>query len=95
MDLLFSGPLWYWRGPSPWHFVTVPEAECDLIAAASELVTYGWGMIPVEARIGATTFTTSLWPQGGGYIVPVKAAVRKAEKLTIDDAVEVRLTIDV
>jgi len=95
MDLEFSGPLWYWRGPAPWHFVTVPEAECDLIAAASELVTYGWGMIPVEARIGDTTFTTSLWPQDGGYIVPVKAAVRKAEKLSLDDAVEVRLTIDV
>jgi len=95
MDLEFSGPLWFWRGPAPWHFVTVPEAECDLIAAASELVTYGWGMIPVEARIGATTFTTSLWTQDGGYIVPVKAAVRKAESLSLDDAVEVRLTIDV
>lgn len=95
MDLLFSGPLWFWRGPAPWHFVTVPELECDLIAAASELVTYGWGMIPVEARIGSTTFTTSLWPQDGGYIVPVKAAVRKAEGLSLDDAVEVRLTIDV
>lgn len=95
MDLHFTGPLWFWRGPAPWHFVSVPEAECDLIAAASELVTYGWGMIPVEARIGATSFKTSLWPQDGGYIVPVKAAVRRAEKLSLDDTVEVRLTIDV
>ena len=95
MELRFSGPLWFWRGPAPWHFVTVPEAECGLIAAASELVTYGWGMIPVEVQIGKTVFTTSLWPQGDGYIVPVKAAVRKAEKVELDDTVEVRLSVDV
>jgi len=95
MDLRFTGPLWFWRGPAPWHFVTVPEAECGLLAAASELVTYGWGMIPVEAKIGSTTFTTSLWPQDGGYIVPVKSAVRKAEKLELDDSVTVHLSVEV
>jgi len=95
MDLRFTGPLWFWRGPAPWHFVTVPEAECGLLAAASELVTYGWGMIPVEVTIGSTSFTTSLWPQDGGYIVPVKSAVRKAEKLELDDSVTVHLSVDV
>jgi hypothetical protein len=53
MDLEFSGEVWLWRGPSPYHFVTVPEDESAQLQSTSTLVTYGWGMIPVEARIGS------------------------------------------
>ncbi len=93
MDLEFSGEMWFWRGPAPWYFVTVPEDGCRQIAAAAPEVTYGWGMIPVTARIGATDWTTSLWPKDGRYIVPVKAAVRKAEAVDEGDLVTVRLTV--
>ncbi len=85
--------LWHWRGPSPYHFVTVPEDESAEIEAAASLVTYGWGMVPVTARIGTTTWTTSLFPKDGGYIVPIKDAVRKPEHLEVGDLVTVRLTI--
>jgi hypothetical protein len=95
VDLAFSGELWFWKGPSPFHFVTVPEDECGALEAASALVTYGWGMIPVAARIGGTGWTTSLFPKDGGYVVPVKDAVRKAEGLELGDVVTVRLTVDV
>ena len=95
MDLEFSGELWFWRGPAPWHFVTVPDEQCGALEAASALVTYGWGMIPVAARINRTGWTTSLWPKDGRYIVPVKAWVRKAEGLELDDVVTVRLDLDV
>ena len=66
-----------------------------MIAAASELVTYGWGMIPVTGTAGNTAFTTSLWPQNGGYVVPIKAAVRTAEGLGIGDTVRLVLEIAV
>nr|WP_309690100.1 DUF1905 domain-containing protein [Armatimonas sp.] len=46
MTLTFTGPIWHWRGPSPFHFVTVPEQESEVIRAISGLVTYGWGMVP-------------------------------------------------
>jgi hypothetical protein len=95
MDLEFSGEMWFWRGPAPWHFVTVPDEECGALEAASSLVTYGWGMIPVAARIGATGWTTSLFPKDGRYIVPVKAWVRNAEGLEVGDLVTVRLAVDV
>jgi len=36
------------EGPTPWHFITVPEEECDQIQATSPVVSYGWGMIPVS-----------------------------------------------
>jgi hypothetical protein len=94
MHLEFSGELWFWRGPAPWHFVTVPEPECDALQAASGLVSYGWGMIPVAARIGTTDWTTSLWPKDGRYLVPVKTVVRRAETLELGDTVTVHLTVD-
>ncbi|MFI5489402.1 DUF1905 domain-containing protein [Micromonospora echinaurantiaca] len=94
MDLEFSGEIWFWRGPAPWHFVTVPDEQCAALAATATLVSYGWGMIPVTARIGATDWQTSLWPKDGRYLVPVKAGVRKAEELEVGDTVTVRLTVD-
>ncbi len=94
MDLEFSGEVWSWRGPSPYHFVTVPEDECIELEAASALVTYGWGMIPVDARIGSTRWTTSLFPKDGGYVVPLKDLVRKAEGIEVHDMVSVRLGVD-
>jgi len=95
MDLEFTGEMWWWKGPAPWHFVTVPEPECMELEAASALVTYGWGMIPVTARIGGTSWRTSLFPKDGRYIVPVKARVRHAEGLEVGDTVTVRLAVGV
>ncbi|WP_134741878.1 DUF1905 domain-containing protein [Nocardioides sp. 503] len=95
MQLEFGGEVWEWRGPAPYHFVSVPEDECEEIALAAAAVTYGWGMIPVSVRIGATDWTTSLWPKDGGYVVPLKDAVRRAEGIALGDVVDVRLMIDV
>ncbi|XVV17022.1 DUF1905 domain-containing protein [Actinoplanes sp. CA-131856] len=93
MDMEFAGEIWFWRGPAPWHFVTVPEDECREIEAASSLVSYGWGMIPVTAEIGTTGWTTSLWPKDGRYIVPIKTDVRRKEGLDVGETVTVRLRI--
>lgn len=93
MDLQFRGEMWFWKGPAPWHFITVPEEDCDELSGMSAVVSYGWGMIPVTARIGRTEWKTSLWPKDGRYIVPVKAAVRRAEGLALGEAVMVRLIV--
>lgn len=93
VDLRFSGEMWFWKGPAPWHFVTVPDAEAAAIEAAAAAVTYGWGMIPVQARIGATDWTTSLFPKDGSYVVPIKTRVRAAEQLELGDVVTVRLIV--
>ena len=95
MELEFSGEIWFWRGPSPFHFVTVPEEESQDIEAISGEVTYGWGCIPVTARVGKTKFTTSLFPKDGGYIVPIKAAVRKSEQLELGDTIKLQLSLGV
>jgi hypothetical protein len=93
MRLEFAGEIWYWRGPAPWYFVTVPEPARSTLHTWSH-VTYGWGMIPVSVSIGDTDWTTSLWPKDGGYIVPIKKALQDREGIGIDDTVEVTLDID-
>ncbi len=89
----FSGEVFLWRGPAPYHFVAVPPDVAEDLRAASGAVSYGWGMVPADVRIGGTTWTTSLWPRQGGYVVPVKDVVRRAEGVEPGDTVEVELLV--
>ncbi|HEX9115313.1 MAG TPA: DUF1905 domain-containing protein [Anaerolineae bacterium] len=93
MDFEFSGEIWYWHGPAPWYFVTVPAGESADLRAISGAVTYGWGMIPATVRIGRTAWKTALWPKDGRYIVPLKTSARQAEHLHEGDRVTVRLEV--
>ncbi|MCA9865786.1 MAG: DUF1905 domain-containing protein [Anaerolineae bacterium] len=93
MNIEFDAPIWYWRGPAPFYFVTVPDDLSDALKAISGSVTYGWGMIPVRAQIGASRWATALFPKDGAYIVPLKVAIRRAEHLNEGDVVTVRLDV--
>ncbi len=93
MEIEFDGEIWFWKGPAPWYFVTVPAEQCHDLSALSGAVSYGWGMIPASVRIGNTEWKTSLYPKDGRYIVPIKASVRDAEDLDEGDQVTVRLEV--
>lgn len=93
MHIEFSGKIWFWQGPAPWFFVTVPEKESQDLKAISTIVTYGWGVIPVHVQIGKTEWRTSLFPKDGLYLVPIKASVRKAEDLAEGDEVTIQLEV--
>lgn len=93
MVIEFSGQIFYWRGPSPYLFVAVPDAPSRELKAISGLVSYGWGVIPVRARIGQTEWKTSLIPRDGRYLVPIRVSVQKAEKLDVGDSVTIRMVV--
>lgn len=93
MELAFAGRVVEWRGPAPYYFVAVPDAVSADIRDVAAAASYGWGVIPVEARIGATAFTTSLFPRDGGYLLPLKNAVRRPEELAPGDEVAVAMTV--
>jgi hypothetical protein len=93
MELEITGDVWYWRGPSPFHFVTVPAEESEYLQDIARDVTYGWGMIPVRVRTGGTVWETSLFPKDGRYLVPLKDAVRRAEEIDQGDVVTLGLTV--
>ncbi|GAA1159000.1 DUF1905 domain-containing protein [Nocardioides aquiterrae] len=95
MELEFSGEVWSWRGPAPYHFVWVPHDEAEQIAETAAAVTYGWGMVPVTVTIGDTAWTTSLWPKDGRYVVPLKDKVRRAEAIELGTVVHLRLRIEI
>lgn len=81
MNFEFNGNVWYWRGPAPWYFVTIPAEHCRHVKAVANSVTYGWGMIPVVVQIGKTKWQTSLFPKDGLYVLPIKASSEKQESL--------------
>lgn len=93
MEFVFTGRVIEWRGPAPYYFVPVPDQESADIREVAAMATYGWGVIPVRARIGDVAFETSLFPKQGGYLLPVKDAVRKPQGLLPGDDVTVEMTI--
>ncbi len=91
--IAFAGEIVEWRGPAPFLFVPVPHEHVAELRYAAREASYGWGCIPVAARIGATAFMTSLFPRGDTYFLPVKVAVQRAEGVTLGDHVEAEISI--
>jgi Domain of unknown function (DUF1905) len=98
-----QAPVWLWTGKGAWHFVTLPLDAATQLKEIDSISTLflgkklrrGWGSIPVQVTIGATTWHTSMFPdkQSGSYFLPLKAAVRKAESIAINDTVALEISI--
>lgn len=90
-----TGLLVLWAGDSAsWHFVGVPAAESDEIRAHGLADRRGFGSVRVEARLGDVVWRTSLFPlKDGGYILPVKAEVRRKAGIAAGDEVTVTLEL--
>lgn len=93
METRFRGELFEWRGPAPFYWVALSGASNDYVRAEAAEATYGWGAIPVRARIGATEWETSLLPKEGGYLLPVKRMVRDRERVALGDTITVDMSI--
>jgi hypothetical protein len=91
MKLSFSGELVSWRGPAPYVFVPIPEEASRNLAKLAGGLSYGWGVIPVQAKIGKTEWMTSIMPRDGLYLVPIKLAVQRQERIAVGDMVEISL----
>lgn len=95
MQVDFWARAFEWRGPAPYVFVALPPDAVEAVGAVARAATYGWGCITVTATIGETTWSTSLMPHQGGYVLPLKVAVRRAEGLDLGDDIEVHLVVPV
>ena len=93
MNIEFEGEIFYWHGPAPYLFVAVPAEPSRDLKVISARVTYGWGVIPVHARIGKTEWKTSLFPKEGRYLVPIKKSVQKSENLDVGNSVVIQLEV--
>ena len=88
-----TGPLWLWSGgQGSWHFLTVPEEQSDDIRAHGLAHRGGFGSVRVEVRVNGVVWRTSVFPQkSGGYILPVKASVRREAGIAAGDEVSFEL----
>ena len=91
MEFEFTGRIFEGRGPAPYYYVALPDEDSADLKEASAMLTYGWGVIPVQVRIGETEWETSLFPKDGRYLVPLKDRIRRAEGLDTGDEITVRM----
>lgn len=92
MGWVFEGQVVEWRGPAPYYYVPMPVEDAEDLKDAARGLEY-WGQVAVTATIGETTFTTALFPKDGTYLLPLKAAIRRAEEIDLDDVVSVALVL--
>lgn len=91
MTIEFTGEIVEWRGPAPFLFVRTPDWVTEEIKSVSSQVTYGWGCLPAALSVGKTTVKTALFPREGAYMVPIKMALQKRERVGLGD--EIALTL--
>lgn len=92
----FRGTLWRYSGDAAWHFVTLPAETSAQLRALSQGIRNAFGSLRVIARIGATQWRTSVFAdtEAGAFLLPVKAEVRRKERLGDGDLIEVSVEID-
>lgn len=93
MQFSFDAEVIHWRGPAPYFYAPLPPDAAGQIRNAATLVSYGWGVIPVEATIAEVTFATSLFPKDGTYLLPLKDAVRRPTGITAGDVIHIEMIV--
>ncbi len=90
-----NGPIWLWQGKGAWHFVTIDKSQGDEIKAMFGYLKAGWGSLRVELVLGKSKWNTSIFPdsKGGGYVIPIKKTILKAENLKDGDVVSIQLEV--
>lgn len=101
LDFTFIEKCWLWTADkAAWHFVTVPKNHSEEIKFFTDNhfgKRRGWGAVRVTVTIGSSEWQTSIFPSKSldAYILPIKADVRKKEKIMVDDLIVVTLKIKV
>jgi hypothetical protein len=87
--------LWAYHGKATWHFLSIPPEESAQIKFENIFNLRGWGSLKVTAKIGKTKWKTSIFPDSktSSYLLPIKALVRKSEKLIAGDIVDLELLV--
>ncbi len=88
--------VWRYPGAAGWFFVRVGKADASKIRFIEESQKVGWGYICIQAKVGKTTWSTTLFPtKEKDFLIALKAAVRKAEKIEAGDIIKVSFTLTI
>ncbi len=94
-DFTFTTGVFAYPGTAAWRFASVPQAISTEIKTHFGAKRKGWGSIPVQVTVGTTTWETSIFPdkKSQTYLLPMKLAIRKKEKIMDGDTVKIALHI--
>jgi hypothetical protein len=92
----FKSKVWKYKGAAGWYFVSLPKALSKKIRTQHGLSEEGWGRLKTAAQLGTSQWTTAIWfdTKSNCYLLPIKALVRKKEKIEIDSNVNVILQME-
>ena len=95
LDFTFRAEVWRWKGGN-WFFASLPAEVSEDIKAFAGEARRGFGSVRVEVRLGGSHWRTSVFPSKelGTFILPVKAAVRKAEGIGEGDEVAISMEVE-
>jgi hypothetical protein len=93
MEFQVSNPLIEWRGPAPFYFVAIDEADSKIIKSVAKEYSYGWGVIYVTVTAEKTTWTTAVIPKDGRYLIPMKEAIRSAIGVELGDVAKMKVKL--
>ena len=91
----FVAPLWRYPGDDGWYFVSLPARISADVTDVAAGIRRGFGSVRVAVTVGGSSWQTSIFPDSktGTYMLPVKKAVRAAERLEAGDNVRARLEL--
>ncbi len=94
-EYIFSAQLWVIDRPGGWHFITIPDEISREIRSIYSEVRPGVSSISSTISVGRTNWKTSIFYDNTfkAYLLPIKGEVRKKEKLSIGDTIEVKLKL--
>lgn len=94
-EYAFDASVWLYPGKSGWYFISVPK---DISADIHEKFAdrkRGWGSIPINVKIGNSSWKTSIFPDSKSacFLLPIKSEIRKAERILVDESCRVQIEI--
>lgn len=92
----FKAKLWRYSGKAAWHFATLPKATARDLRAITAGMRNAFGSLRVIAAVGNTEWRTSVFAdtKTDSFLLPVKADVRKRERISDGDTVSVTLEVE-
>src|SRR5690242_5260878 len=90
----FTAQVWTQESTGAWHFVTLPASLSRRIRTLTTGLRKPFGSFHVVAKTGNTRWETSLFAdqKREAFVLPVKADVRRKEKIKTGDTIEVSVS---
>jgi hypothetical protein len=87
----FKGTIQMFPGPSGWYYVAVPKKYTSDLKNQRGT----WGMYPIIAQVGNTSWKTKLMTKkGGDFFIALKSDIRKKEELSAGDIISISFQLE-